>query len=166
MDDLSQCSSNNIRFSDQEAQIVKDVTEILEDLYDNNEFTEFNLHFLIKPNFNKNVKYDIVKLNEHLSQYPSHFLNENITRVYKNTGLINSTSILVFFSLYDINNLNQISKDIFKDIKSNINVINNNLDINQGNTITNFLNNVEGNKELFLFINANYNTLDEHYKNK
>ena len=107
-----------------------------------------------------------MKLNEHLSQYPSHFLNENITRVYKNTGLINSTSILVFFSLYDINNLNQISKDIFKDIKSNINVINNNLDINQGNTITNFLNNVEGNKELFLFINANYNTLDEHYKNK
>ena len=96
--------------------IVDKITEILEDLYVNNEFTEFNLHFLIKPNFNKNVKYDIVKLNEHLSQYPSHFLNENITRVYKNTGLINSTSILVFFSLYDINNLNQISKDIFKDI--------------------------------------------------
>ena len=58
--------------------------------------------------------------------------------------------------IYDTDDLNNISKDIYKDIIKNINIINDNLDLNLGNTITNYLNKVPVNKELFLFINANY----------
>lgn len=88
--------------------------------------------------------------------FENEILNENITRVYKNTGLINSTTLLLFMDIYDTDDLNNISKDIYKDIIKNINIINDNLDLNLGNTITNYLNKVPVNKELFLFINANY----------
>ena len=67
---------------------------------------------------------------------------------------------MVFYSLYDINNLNTISKDIYRKIKNNVKIINENLDKNQGNTISNFLNKVDINNELLLFINANYKTLE------
>jgi len=46
------------------------LTQILEDLYDNNELTVFKLHFMVKPDFNKTIKFDIVKLNQHLAKYP------------------------------------------------------------------------------------------------
>ena len=67
---------------------------------------------------------------------------------------------MVFYSLYDINNLNTISKDIYRNIKKNVKIINENLDKNQGNTISKFLNKVDINNELLLFINANYKTLE------
>jgi len=59
----------------------------------------------------------VQNLNKHLSKYPPDFLNENITRVYKNTGLLYSSNILVFLSLYDIKNLENIANSIKKDIK-------------------------------------------------
>ena len=64
-------------------------------------------------------------------------------------------------SIYDINNLNEISKDIYQEIKHNVKIINENLELDFGNTITNYLNKVEENKELLLFINANYNNFKD-----
>ena len=63
---------------------------------------------------------------------------------------------MLFIEIYDIDDLNNISKEIYKDIINNIKIINDNLDLELGNTITNYLNKVEENKELLLFINANY----------
>ena len=39
-------------------------------MYDKNESTVFNLYFIIKPEFDKIIKFDIVKLNQHFAKYP------------------------------------------------------------------------------------------------
>jgi hypothetical protein len=85
------------------------LTQILEDLYDNNQHTLFNLYFLIKPDLNKGIKFDLIKLNQHFNNYPLEFLNNNIVQIYKNTGLLGVNGILVFFPFYDITNLFKIS---------------------------------------------------------
>ena len=85
--------------------------DILIDLYKNNEFTVFKLHFLIKPDFNSSI-IDWDKLNKHLSKYPTEFVNQNIFKFYQNVGKIGSLGIIVWFSLYDELNLINISKYI------------------------------------------------------
>lgn len=49
-----------------------DLNKILNDLFDNNEFTEFRLFFLVKPDPNKYriIKFDIEKLMLHFIKYP------------------------------------------------------------------------------------------------
>lgn len=88
---------NNIFLNDREL-FIRNMTDILEDLYDNNSFTIFKLFFLLSIE-NKDLpifyKLNIVDLNNHLSQYDPYILNENITRVYKNTGLILGVNVLV-----------------------------------------------------------------------
>ena len=52
--------------------IENKLVDILEDLYDNpkNINTVFNLYFLVKPDFKKFYRFDIVKINEHFNKYP------------------------------------------------------------------------------------------------
>ena len=84
-------------------KFIFNLIEVLEDLYDNNETTVFKLYFLIKPDFNKFIKFDIVKLNQHFAKYPLEFIDENIVKFYKNTGLltaINIKCLVIFIFLY------------------------------------------------------------------
>ena len=55
-------------------KFIFNLTEVLEDLYDNNESTVFNLYFLVKPDFDKKIKFDIVKINQHFQKYPIQFI--------------------------------------------------------------------------------------------
>jgi hypothetical protein len=59
------------------------LTKILEDLYDNNEWTVFNLYFLVKPDFNRVIKFDIKNLNKHFAKYPLEFIHQNIVKFIK-----------------------------------------------------------------------------------
>jgi hypothetical protein len=68
------------------------MTDILEDLYDNNEFVVFNLYFFMFPN-EKVIDYN--KLINHFSQYPLEILDYQITKVYKNTGSVSCFGIFV-----------------------------------------------------------------------
>ena len=132
------------------------LTQILEDLYDNNESTVFNLYFIMKPDFKKTIKFDILKLNQHFAKYPLKFINENIVKFYKNTGLLAAMGILVFYSNYDENNLIRISSQIKKDIILNIENINNLVlkDFNQ--SIVNYENKFDYNSEIMLIIHAEF----------
>ena len=102
-------------------------------------------------------------------------MNNKLTRFFQGMTL-NTFTMGVFNSIngvkakknmsnheQTINNLNNKSKDIYRIIKENINIINENLDNNQGNTITNFSNKVDINNELLLFINANYNNFKDFH---
>jgi hypothetical protein len=88
--------------------------EILEDLYDNNEATVFKLYFLVKPDFSKVYKFDIEGIIQHFDKYPIEFLDQNIVKFYKNTGLLIAANVIVFSPIYDINNLTKISINLKK----------------------------------------------------
>ena len=139
---------------------IDNLTNVLEDLYDNNEFTVFHLYFLIIPSKdNYHIDYD--KLIKHLSKYPIEFIIDvkNITKFYKNIGLIFGIGILVFTSLYDIDNLTKISKNIKVDINNSIKVINENVYKDLNNTIINFDTKVDINSEIMLIINADFDKM-------
>lgn len=140
------------------------LAEIIEDLYENpnNISTVFNLYFLIKPDFDKIIKFDIVKLNQHFNKYPLEFIDDNILKFYRNTGLLSSAGILVFFPNSDINNLIVISKNIKNAIIKNIDNINNsvcypNKDLN--NTIINYNSKFDSSNEIMLIIHADFNKI-------
>jgi len=137
------------------------LAEILEDLYDNNDNvnTVFNLYFLYKPNLESGKILNFVKLNEHFSKYPLEFIDENIVKFYKNTGLLNVSGILVFYPFYDINNLIQISSGIKKDFIQNIEIINNNVHKDLNNTIINYTNKFDVKSEIILMIHADFDII-------
>ena len=110
----------------------------------------------MKPDFKKTIKFDILKLNQHFAKYPLKFINENIVKFYKNTGLLAAMGILVFYSNYDENNLIRISSQIKKDIILNIENINNLVlkDFNQ--SIVNYENKFDYNSEIMLIIHAEF----------
>jgi hypothetical protein len=152
-------------------KFIFNLTEVLEDLYDNNESTVFNLYFLVKPDFDKPIKFDIVKLNQHFAKYPIQFIDENIVKFYKNTGLLTALSVLVFASTYDINNLRVISSNLKKIIIDNIEIINKNVhkDFNAQATIVNYTNKFDIlapllRTEILLIIHADFDLID--LKNK
>lgn len=72
----------------------ENMTDILEDLYDNNEFVVFNLYILIFPPV-KSIGIKFEKLINHLSQFPLESLDSQITKVYKNTGLVSCFGVFV-----------------------------------------------------------------------
>lgn len=85
-------------FLNERKLFIRNMTDILEDLYDNNSFTIFKLYFLLSSenkDLHRFVKYDLENLNKHLSQYDPYILDENISKVYKNTGLLLGVEILV-----------------------------------------------------------------------
>jgi hypothetical protein len=134
--------------------------EILEDLYDNNETTVFYLYFIIKPDYDFVIKFDIVKLNQHFAKYPLEFIDQNIVKFYKNTGLLTAVGIFVFYSLYDINNLTNISSNIKKDIIDNIDIINKNVHKDLNNTIINYTKQFDINSEIILIIHADFDRIE------
>ena len=115
-------------------KFILNLVEILEDLYDNNEATVFKLYFLVKPDFGKVYKYDIEGINQHFDKYPIEFIDQNIIKFYKNTGLLTTAGVIVFTSIYDINNLTKISINLEKHILSNIEIINKNVHKDLNNT--------------------------------
>jgi hypothetical protein len=155
-DRQSQINTNN-KMKD---KFIFNLTEVLEDLYDNNESTVFNLYFLVKPDFDKTIKFDIVKLNQHFAKYPLHFIDENIVKFYKNTGLLTAFGVLVFASTYDINNLRVISSNLKKIIIDNIEIINKNVHKDFNNTIVNYTNKFDINSEILLIIHADFDLID------
>lgn len=129
---------------------------ILEDLYLNNQSTIFNLYFIKKPNLEETFKFDIVKLNQHFVKYPIGFINENVVRIYKNTGLLNAISVLVFAPTSEFNNLINLSKEMKNQIINNIELINNLVDKDFNNTIVNYKTKFEINSEIMLIIHAEF----------
>jgi hypothetical protein len=141
-------------------KFILDVANIFEDLYDNNESTIFHLYFLVKPDFNRFIKFDVVNLNKHFAKYPLEFIAENITLFYKNTGLLGLFGIVLVFSLYDINNLIKISSGIKDQIYKHIDKINENVHKNLGNTIINYTNKFDTNSEIMLIIHADFEKIE------
>lgn len=137
---------------------------MLEDLYDNNEFTVFHLYFLAIPK-DTDIYIYFPKLMDHLNKYPIEYIisEENITRFYKNIGLINATNLLVFASIYDIENLKNISKSIKLMINKNIKVINKNVYKDLNNTIINFNTKVDVNLEMMLIIYADFDKMESEF---
>ena len=135
------------------------LAELLEDLHDNNKSTIFNFYFLIKPDFKRVVKFDVVKLNEHFNKYPVEYIDANIVKFYKNTGLICVSSILVFAPFCDINNLLRLTSGIKRRVISCIENINNNVHKDFNNTIINYTDKVNINTEIMLIIHADFNTI-------
>ena len=91
--------------------------------------------------------------------------DENITKFYKNIGLIFANSVLVFTSTYDIDNLSKISKDIKLSINNSIKVINENVYKDLNNTIINFDTKVNIDYEIMLIITADFDSMDSDFNN-
>lgn len=153
----------NIYLNDK-VNFINNLIEVLEDLYDNNEFTVFHLYFFIIPSEN-NMYIDFNKLMIHLNKFPiEYIMNEkNITKFYKNIGLIFAINILVFTSIYDIENLSIISRDIKLDINNSIKVINANVYKDLDNTIINFNTKLDVNSEIMLVIKADFDTMASEF---
>jgi hypothetical protein len=126
------------------------IGEILEDLYDNNEFIIFKLYYIRKPSGRFTI--DEVKLLKHLDRYHIEFILENLTMFHKNMGLVGCMNVLVWTSNYDINNLQEIASKMRKDLLSNIVDINKKIKVDYGNTIVNFNTPMGLLNELYLFI--------------
>ena len=165
LNDIHQMQSH-LSFLKSKDNFIDNLTNVLEDLYDNNEFTIFQLYFIIKPH-DRNYKLNLEKLIKHLSKYPIEFImdDENITKFYKNIGLIFANSVLVFTSTYDIDNLSKISKDIKLSINNSIKVINENVYKDLNNTIINFDTKVNIDYEIMLIITADFDSMDSDFNN-
>ena len=138
---------------------IDNLANVLEDLYDNNESVVFHLYFLTIPKVNYQL--DFKKLMLHLNKYPLEYIldDNNITKFYKNIGLIYATGIIVFLSLCDIDNLRGIAKDINIGINTKIKIINSNVHKDLNNTIVNFKIKFEYDSEIMLIIYADYSNL-------
>lgn len=139
--------SENVYLND----MFKDnIAEILEDLYDNNEFVIFKLYYIRKPRVSFSM--DEVKLFKHLDGYPLEFLMENLTRFHINMGLVGCSYIMVWTSNCDIKNLKVIASGMREQLLSNISNINKDIHVDYGNTIVNFNTPMDLLNELYLFI--------------
>jgi hypothetical protein len=162
IDELTKMFSNSNYFpkiKHTQDQFIFNLVKILEDLYDNNECTFFKLYFLVKPDFDKFIRFDIVKMNEHFAKYPIEFIDENLVKFYKNTGLLTAVGVFVFASFYDIENLKKISLNIKKQINNNIKIINKNVHKDLNNTIINYTNKFDINSEIMLIIHADFDQI-------
>jgi hypothetical protein len=54
------------------------LAKILEDLYDNNESTVFN--FIVRPDFDRVINFDIERLIQHFSKYPFEFIDKKYSK--------------------------------------------------------------------------------------
>lgn len=74
-------------------RFISNLADILEDLYDNNEFVVFKLYFVRVHEVSTEIKID--KFINHLNSYPSEFILENLVRFHKNSGIVALSYILV-----------------------------------------------------------------------
>jgi hypothetical protein len=90
-------------------------------MYENNEFVAFKCYFFSSEyDKSKNI-ISVDNVFSHFNKYNLKMLNELNTRVYKNTGYIYGVIILVWFPFYDIDNLRNISRDIYNSLIDSIN---------------------------------------------
>jgi hypothetical protein len=122
----------------------------------------FNLYFLVKPDFDRVIKFHIKNLNKHFAKYPLKFINQNIVKFYKNTGLLTATGVLVFLSLYDFNNLTVISSKFKNVITDNIEIINKNVHKDLNIKIVNYTNKFDINSEIMLIIQADFEKINKN----
>jgi hypothetical protein len=150
------------------SNFIINFTNVLEDLYDNNyDYTVFNMYFIINPlSFNLTGHIDLIKLIEHLNKYPIEYIRDenNITKFYKNIGFINALKILLFLSIYDINNLTKMSININSEFYRNIKIINEKVNKDLGNTIINYDTKINPNSELILLIYADFTSMPHDNK--
>jgi hypothetical protein len=137
-------------------KFILNLADILEDLDNNNVLTVFKLNFLVKPDLNRFIKFDIVKLNQHFAKYPNLFINQNIVKFYKNTGLLTSFDIGESLSFYEFDELIGISSRIKNIIIENTETINKNVPKDLNNTIINYTNKFDINSEIMLIIYADF----------
>jgi len=137
-------------------KFIINLADILEDLDNNNVLTVFKLNFLVKPDLNRFIKFDIVKLNQHFAKYPNLFINQNIVKFYKNTGLLTSFGIGESLSFYEFDELIGISSRIKNIIIENTETINKNVHKDLNNTIINYTNKFDINSEIMLIIHADF----------
>jgi hypothetical protein len=135
---------------------INNLTKILEDIYDNNEFVVFKCYFMSSEyDKNKNI-ISVDNTFSHFNKYNMDMLNSLNTRVYKNTGFIFGFFIFVFLPFYDIDNLRNISRDIYNSLIDSIYKINLEYNLDLGNTVTLFNKPINPSIPLTLFIEANY----------
>lgn len=135
-------------------KFILNLADILEELDNNNVLTVFKLNFLVKPDLNRFIKFDIVKLNQHFAKYPNLFIN--IVKFYKNTGLLTSFGIGESLSFYEFDELIEISSRIKNIIIENTETINKNVHKDLNNTIINYTNKFDINSEIMLIIHADF----------
>ena len=126
------------------------IADILEVLYDNNEFVIFKLYYIRKPRVSYSMNVD--KLFKHLDRYPLEFIMDNLTMFHKNMGIVGCSYIMVWTSNCDINNLQVIASNMHEKLLSNIVDINNKIYVDYGNSIVNFNTPMDLSNELYLFI--------------
>jgi hypothetical protein len=132
------------------------LVDILEDLYDNNDFVSFNIYFFsIPPYLKEHIRFE--HLGQYFSKYDGNSLNHQIIKVYKNTGLILPAGVYVFYPIYDRNNLKKIAQSFKFEIIKNIELINKDIYKEQGNTKIIIDSEVNINNEIHVLITANYN---------
>lgn len=144
-------------------KFILNLAEILKDLDDNNVLTVFKLNFLVKPDLNRLIKFDIVNLNKHFAKYPNLFINQNIVKFYKNTGLLTSFGIGESLFYYEFDELIEISSRIKNIIIDNIKNINKNVHKDLNNTIVNYTNKFDINSEIMLIIHADFYKIDSSH---
>lgn len=137
-------------------KFILNLSEILEDLEENNVLTVFNLYFLIKPDLDRFIRFDIENLNKHFNKYPLQFINQNIVKFYKNTGLLTAFGVSESLISYDIYDYLKISRIIKNTIINNIEDINKNVHKDLNNTIINYTNKFDINSEIMLIIHADF----------
>jgi hypothetical protein len=137
-------------------KFILNLAEILEDLEENNVLTVFHLYFLVKPDFDRIIKFDIEKLNQHFAKYPLQFIDQNIIKFYKNTGLLTVFGVGESLTLNDYNDFIRISSKIQNTIIDNIEIINKNVHKDLNNTIINYTNKFDINSEIMLIIYAEF----------
>lgn len=74
-------------------RFISNLADILEDLYDNNEFVVFKLYFIRVHEVSTEIKID--KFINHLNSYPPKFILDNLVRFHKNSGIVALSYILV-----------------------------------------------------------------------
>ena len=137
-------------------KFILNLSEILEDLEENNVLTVFNLYFLVKPDLDRFIRFDIENLNKHFNKYPLQFINQNIVKFYKNTGLLTAFGVSESLISYDIYDYLKISRIIKNTIINNIEDINKNVHKDLNNTIINYTNKFDINSEIMLIIHADF----------
>lgn len=95
---------------------------------------------------------DVEKLIKHFNKYPLEYIQDNIVKFHKNTGIVGCFYLFVWYSSYDSNNLRKRGHNNYDLLSNNINLINNNISKNYDNTIIHFNTPMSKDNELLLFI--------------
>jgi hypothetical protein len=108
------------------------------------------------------IRFDIEKLNQHFAKYPLQFINQNIVKFYKNTGLLTAFGVGESVTFYDYSDFTRISSIIKNTMINNIKIINKNVHKDLNNTIINYTNKFDINSEIMLIIHADFYKINKN----